>query len=76
VQLGAAIGTVREHEQLVRAAVANEKIQLSITVDVSESNGACACAAPWEAGNGGREKVDREKVDSAAAADRLVSLFV
>jgi hypothetical protein len=55
VQLGAAIGTVREHEQVVRAAVANKKIQLSIAVNVSESNGACACAAPWEAGSGGHE---------------------
>ena len=48
MQLSAAIGTVREYEQLVCAVVASEKIQLSVAIDVSEGNGARACAATWE----------------------------
>eukprot|EP00964_Phaeocystis_antarctica_P081450 scaffold50958_cov59-Phaeocystis_antarctica.AAC.2 len=55
MQLGAAIGTVREHKQLVRAAicaaVASEKIQLSVPIDISKRNGARACTSPWEAGS-------------------------
>ena len=48
MQLGAAIGTMREHEQLVCTAVAEQKIELSIVVNVSEGDRGCFCATPGE----------------------------